>query len=291
MDQAAAKHLQAWRITIENGPHAGVSVPIGLAQTSFGKAIDNDIVAADERLTDREAVFLLERGQLTLQPLGAAWTVNGSGVVVGKTLRLRHGAAITAGDTRLRVSRAEKPAYFRSKAFALCTGGVAVAIGALAALTGFGTTKFAAAAPLRAASYQVRPPSAGSTAMLRAELSNKIKSASLSGVIDLRQKGAAIFASGIVPAVSLPRWRHLAKWFDNTAQGKTMLIDQVKAASAIAAPVAVAAVSFGRTPFVASRSGHRYTLGAAIPGGWILSHVAAHHILLDKDGKTLRVNF
>ena len=129
-------------------------------------------------------------------------------------------------------------------------------------------------------------PSAVEGAM--AELRTRLDERAL-GAIGLRREGDALIASGDLPAEDYERWRGLQTWFDGMYGDVATLVAEVDMREEEPMdPPRVDAVWTGTDPHVVSR-GAKYAVGMRMPDGWTPTEIAGDHVMLERDGRVVRV--
>ena len=270
-----------WRLDILSGPNAGAAMTLQPGAYSFGQADTNDIVLVDPAVASNHATIHVGTVRATL-------TMNeGEARIRRRMLRanahraLRPGGEVLIGDTRLRLSGPAPAPRWRGR----------IILGAaVLCIAGTGAIATQAADPQPAVPHAVRAAAPAAVhenplAALRAHLRTNGPDA-----VRLAAAEGAIIASGTVADADRPRWHEAKVWFDSRFGAASTLIDHTDAVRAPERPILdVRAVGASPMPYVVTASGERYMVGAVIAGGWTITRVTSHEVVLDQGARQVRI--
>lgn len=292
-------------LAVESGPQAGASLMLLPGTHRIGSGLDCDIVLADPLMAP--AHFALEDTPVAaLRALDAEVRVQGGPVLrPGEARAIRRPLRFTAGGTRFRLdppapaAAAATPGW-RSRAAMATVLATAAVILLVAQATPAGTASVASLpAPMAAASTLERGPAATAPTQIPAHatdadpaaaLAGRLAAASLAGVHSRVGADGTMEAAGTLSPEQQAAWSDVKRWFDGAYGARVVLVDHV-ALSAPAAPLSIAAVHPGASPFVIDRSGQKLFPGSDLPGGWVVESIEPTHVLVRRNGQALAVRF
>lgn len=291
-------------LLVKSGPQAGALLTLLPGSHRVGKSFDCNIVLADPLLA--AAHFALEDASgpnnapaLALRALDAEVRIQGGPVLrSGESYPVRWPLSFTAGGTQFRL---ELPVNTPASAGPGWQSRVAMlavlAIGAITFLvvqaTPAGTATVAdlsAVAPVREHVIAATSPARPVAAELTAALADRLATAGLAGVHPSMNADGVMEAAGTVLPEQQAAWSDVKRWFDGAHGARTVLVDRV-ALSAPAAPLSIAAVHPGASPFVIDRSGQKLFPGSSLPGGWVVDTIEPTQVLVRRNGQALAVRF
>lgn len=203
----------------------------------------------------------------------------------------------TAGSTRFRVDAADDllpPAHpdWRSRLVAPAT--IAVTAAALLVIqVPRGDSSVSPRPPIeRVASLRVAEavPSMPTLADLADVLSSRVAAAGLSGLRVRVGADGALEASGSLSPDRQAAWADVKRWFDGRHGGRAVLVDRV-GLSTPAAPLSVAALHAGTSPFVIDRTGRKLFPGSELPDGWLVDSIEPTRVLVRRGDQVMAVRF
>ena len=320
MTTAQPRSSSDWRVEIASGPNAGAVVTLPAGRYRFGQHRDNDIVLADDAVAGCHAVIEIDGGMAVIEPLAPGAMVRRRLVPLGASRRLRPGADIVLGGTRLRLHGPD-PRRPWARGPLLATGLAAIAATALAMAPARTAATPPAnllarnrsdAAAARAGVLQPDTPQPGETQHGAAgfgsstrqnadvvppapshaadSLRARLAEAGLGNAVQVTAADGAVLAIGALLPGDRDRWLAAQMWFDAANQGRVALVDKVGVARAENLPhLDVGAVSAGAVPFVITGSGERYTEGSVLEGGWSIAHIGADRVTLRNGARTMDI--
>jgi hypothetical protein len=94
--------------------------------------------------------------------------------------------------------------------------------------------------------------------------------------------------SGYLDKRDTANWSEIARWFDQTYQGRVVLTTSFSMGPGQAAPVLqLRAVWFGEGPYVVTADGKHLSVGAGLDNGWTIKEIGQDRIVLAKDGESV----
>lgn len=295
-------------LLVVSGPQAGASLVLSQSAHRVGSGLDCDIVVADPRLaashfTLENASGLDDASTMALRALEAeVWVQNGPVLQPGEACPIRRPLRFTAGGTQFLLDpQVDSPVTntataghgWRSRMAATAI----LAIGAVTLLvvqaTPAGTATVASLSTVASAlehAVAATSPDRPVAAEITAALADRLAAAGLAGVHPNMSVDGMIEATGAMSPEQQVAWSDVKRWFDGAYGARTVLVDRVTL-STPAAPLSIAAVHPGASPFVIDRSGQKLFPGSKLPGGWVVDTIEATHVLVRRNGQALAVRF
>lgn len=288
---------QGYTLTVENGPQAGASLLLQPGRTLVGTGLDSDVVVSDGLMAT--AHFAVECGSsVVLRALTADVRLGrGASLRPGEARAAAAGARFTAGVTGFRIDAPEvRVSLARSDWRSRLVAPAAIAVTAAALLViqvPHGDTSVASRMPVdRVAPVQVTGamPSVPTPADLVEVLSGRMVAAGLSGLRFGVGTDGAVDVSGSLSPDQQAGWADIKRWFDGRYGGRAVLVDRA-GLSAPTAPLSVAALHTGTSPFVIDRDGHKLFPGSELADGWRIDSIEPSRVLVRRGDQVLAVRF
>lgn len=284
-------------LTVEDGPQAGASLLLQPGSTLVGSDLDSDVVVTDCLMA--AAHFVVECGPaVVLRAVAADVRLHrGACLRPGEAHATVSSMRFTAGGTgfRLDAMQARVPAAcpdWRSR-LAAPAAIVVTAAALLVVQVPHGDTSVASRLPIdRVAPVQLAGalPSVPTSADLVEALSGRMVAAGLSGLRSGVGADGAVDVSGSLSPDQQAAWADIRHWFDGHYGGRAVLVDRA-GLSAPTAPLSVAALHAGASPFVIDRSGHKLFPGSELPDGWRVDSIEPSRVLVRRGDQVLAVRF
>ncbi len=288
---------QGCTLTVENGPQAGASLLLKPGSNLVGSDLDSDIVVTDGLMAAGH--FMVECGPaIVLRALAAdVHLQGGKRLGPGETYTACGQVHLMAGSTRFRMDAPKSSVSsvsldWRSR----LAGPAAIAIAAVALLViqvPRGDSSVSPRPPLDGtASLRVAKvvPSVPTSADLVEALSGRVLAAGLSEVRSGIGADGAVDVSGSLSPGQQAAWADIKHWFDDRYGGRAVLVDHV-GVSMPTAPLSVAALHPGASPFVIDRTGHKLFPGSELPDGWRVDSIEPTRVLVRRGDQVLAVRF
>ncbi|TLX58646.1 hypothetical protein DN826_05030 [Stutzerimonas nosocomialis] len=283
-----AEHHHMSTLTVLEGVHQGVSLPLDMAACSIGAGQQSDLVLGDPGVAERHVTLRLSARHVAVEALGGDVRVFGQGretrVAQGSGYRARLPFELLVGQARLRLDAPASggatvaPASGGTLQWMMAVVFMFICAGALAVLRDDASPVSAgiAMAPVAAEAKTLRP----SLDALRAELERDARAAGLEGLRIGVQNGQ-LRVRGSLTAEQQSRWADVQRAFDGRHGRYAPLHSEVALREPGAQPrVRFQAVWFGDNPYVINAAGARLYPGAALEHGWTLLRIDAEQVVL-----------
>ncbi|WP_459705247.1 SctD/MshK family protein [Stutzerimonas marianensis] len=287
---SGAEHHHTSMLTVLEGVHQGVSLPLDMAACSIGAGQQSDLVLGDPGVAELHVTLRLAARHVSVEALGgdvSVITANGRRVSVaqGSGYRARLPLQLMVGQARLALAApgregevAAPPVWNGTLQWMMAILFMFICAGALAVLR-------EEAAPVQAGLAReadaIRPvvdrpaPDA-----IRAELERDVQAAGLEGV-SVTLQGGHLVARGSVAPEQQAQWAELQRAFDGRHGRHVPLHSEVSLREPFKQPrVRLQAVWFGANPYVIDAAGEHLYPGAALEDGWILQAIEADRLVL-----------
>lgn len=121
-------------------------------------------------------------------------------------------------------------------------------------------------------------------------LSDRLTRAGLTSVDPIASDGRIVAAGRLGPG-AMEEWSRIRAWYDSTHGDTILLVSEIEAAPALAAPgVLIAGVWLGESPYLITDRGVRYHEGDVLPEGWRLTALSRKRIDLSRDGERFAIS-
>lgn len=298
------------QLEIVAGLHHGVRLALEDSEYTVGPNAESDIVLRDDGVLPNHAKLLLEGNELRVEATGGEVTVGKSRIAAGQGCRVRLPATVSIGKATLQFAPgAGAPGTLRSALASASEHPMGVAGGvlacAVAALVASQGMKAPGADPIAAASVidqnfsEMRDAGRLNTAALSpsaaegavSELTGKLQEAGIQ-TIRISANDGRVAAEGRLSEQQVGEWASIQRWFDGKYGSSAVLTANV-AVGAISGPppVRLQAVWFGQRPYIIAENGSRYYEGAVLESGWVVQHIAADRVVLNKASETLALTY
>lgn len=277
---------EGWVVLVTSGPNKGAAVPLGHGTFRLGAGLSNDIVLADPAMADEQVLLSFDASGAHVTALAPGLSIDAKSMQPGRSVTVKDGASIHAGDTALQLRGPPRP---RRR-----TGWLLVTVPLLLLLGVGGTALVGVASPSRGDAAPPRSaPAITTTAYPATEaadaLRERLQQAGLAEQINLTASSGAVVAEGSLPGPGLARWAEQQLWFDGRYKGALSLISRVREASSAERPnLQLRAVSTGRVPYLIVANGDRYVEGAVVDG-WTIDQISAEKIVLSRNGRRVEL--
>jgi Inner membrane component of T3SS, cytoplasmic domain/Inner membrane component of T3SS, periplasmic domain len=119
------------------------------------------------------------------------------------------------------------------------------------------------------------------------ELTARVNGANIHNVRVNAAQGR-LLVSGLLDKRDVAAWSEVARWFDQTYQGRVVLTTNFSVGGSQTAPLLqLRAVWFGEGPYVITADGRHLTVGSGLDNGWTIKEIGRDRIVLAKDGESV----
>lgn len=273
-----------WRLEVIDGPNAGAVVPLAGGPIRVGTGADDDVVLAG--LAPAHALFAVGvDGRLSVQAT-APLAVGGRRLGPGARRVLRGNASLVLNGVTVRLLAAAAPRRSNPLLFgAAATGLVALAVVAtVLALRPTGAEALSRPAPV-AAPPAPRP----SLESVQMALQQRLRDSGLDRRLSVTAAGSALAVQGGLSPAEAALWQDVRTWYDGRfGGGPALLVRLTPAAPAATAlpDLRVRAIALGPVPYLIAADGARYTEGAVLAGGWVITRIAPDRVELARGAES-----
>jgi type III secretion protein D len=276
-----------WRLEVAAGPNAGAVIPLQAGQYRFGFDPSNDIVFADLGVAARQAVLDVDQARgIVLRPVASGIMIDDRAIGVGRRLKLRNGMDLTVGDTILHV---HAPMATRRRDRRLVALLVVLPPAFILLLFVLLSPRVPALHSASSAASRASGQAISRVDAAMQELTRHLAQVGLAERLKLSSMGGAVLVAGRLTDAEMQRWKQAQRWYDATYGSTPALIAQITPASLALPDFGISAVSTGEVPYVITTSNQRFTEGAVLPGGWVITRIDQDEIILTRDGQTVRM--
>lgn len=282
-------------LTIESGPQQGATLELKAGQNRVGVSLDNDVVVSDTSIS--AAHFVLECGSPSvLRALEPGIRLeSGATLRTGQLYSSRQSFLFSVGNTLFRFDQSvTSPPPDRADWRIRLVAPAALAVCALCLLVVFapaaGTTGIIRPPPGKPTVHPVSMPSPTDRATLTRVVALRLEAANLPDLNTGSVADGAISVSGDLTPEQRISWNETKQWFDGAYGSRAVLIDRTRSTTSLA-PLSIAAVNPGPSPFIIDRSGQKLFPGSKLPNGWTVDRIEAERVVVRRDGQVLAVRF
>lgn len=293
-------------LIVEGGVHREARASLKAGPNRAGAAPDNDIVLFDLGPAKTPFALNYRGGAVVLHAVDAPVELSGRKILaVGTSKRCSDGLRFTSGGIPFRLelaspklNRPAQPVRFRLRSYLpvltgglLCTAllGLVASLNLAPSVEASGISSETTGS-IPATAVQSASESGQQLAATLQGLRQHLAGSGLDSIALSSEPDGSIEARGQIMPQQQTAWLEAGRWFDGTAGGRAVLVDQVRI-SAEAPPLKVQAVWPGRSPYVIDGSGDKLFIGTILPSGWTISGIDAKHVLVKRGDQTLAVRF
>jgi hypothetical protein len=283
-------------LDITAGLHSGVARQLHRHDYRVGSASGADIILGDPGVEPEHAVLRIERYGARIEARGGDVGLGAEVLSRGHGCRLSYPFELSLGGARLRLSGTAETGFLRPMADFIARRPQSVAAGVI------GAVLLLALMASRSPHGGNRPSPDDGPVHLPAETANAADAArelndrlNAAGVRGLKVTAieGQVAVSGVIASSSLGAWTAVQQWFDKTYTGRLVLTANVTVGESKnpSTRLRLQAVWFGEHPYVITDDGVRRYEGGPLDDGWVIREIRDDHVLLVKDGQTLRLTY
>jgi hypothetical protein len=303
-NHVSAENNAIFELTVTQGFHAGVTLPLNEGDHTIGSKSTSDIIFRDDGIEAQHFLLCVEGCQIRAEAIGSAIKINDQELPHGQGCYLRLPAELTIGGTALRISTVNDAQTVCAKKIIPALHDLVPVLTspyAITAVSIFGCMLVAMLLWTDLQGNDVKP-----AVFITKEISKEEQSDRVAAEHALKQR---LLAVGLDRVTVSGTQRHLTlngsiarnrvsaltlveNWFEETYGSKLKLHSNVlRQSPPLLKGITLQAIWYGEKPYIVADDGNRYFEGNIIKNGWSIQKIGPESLLLKKGDETTKIRY